>query len=214
MHNQYRQKPGRIALDSAISICKCVISIKKFLKLFNNLPLTNPCKTKWMRLSMAINISTTGYSFTNRLSDRNQSDSSLRSGLEIKQAALEKVDNNPSSTTVSLSEASRLAASSAPAETSGTQAKEDVTHPENHLYVDLDQLMIALLSGRKIAGVSAADLQAARSSEANSDLQLKAIEHAALRAGFGLVRKIPQAKTTVDQTTFQARGVIRTAEGK
>lgn len=75
----------------------------------------------------------------------------------------------------------------------------------------LDQLLVALLSGRKVLGVSAADLQAVRDSGANSDLLLARIERAALRAGFGIERRIPQELTTPDQTTFQAKGVIRTA---
>jgi len=163
---------------------------------------------------MAIDISTTGYSATNRLSDRDQSDLTPRTRLQNKRPASEEAANNTASTIVSLSEAARIAASSTQTHTLNAQTNEDVTQSENNRQVDLNQLMIDLLSGRKILGVTAADLQSARSSEANSDLQLKAIEHAAQRAGFGLERKIHQTNTTVDQTTFQARGVIRTAEGK
>ena len=77
----------------------------------------------------------------------------------------------------------------------------------------LDKLLVELLSGRKIQGVSVADLQAARDSGANSDLLLKRIERAALRAGFAIERQIAQEQVTVDQTTFQAKGVVRTAHG-
>jgi hypothetical protein len=71
-----------------------------------------------------------------------------------------------------------------------------------------------MLSGREIFGMSAADLQAVRESGANTDLLLARIERAALRAGFGIERRIPQEPVTPDQTTFQAKGVIRTAHDR
>jgi hypothetical protein len=75
---------------------------------------------------------------------------------------------------------------------------------------NLQNLINDLLSGRITLGITEADMQAARDSAANSDLQLKLMDHAAMRAGFNMPRHIKQENTTVDETTFQARGVIRT----
>lgn len=121
------------------------------------------------------------------------------------------------SAVVSISEAAKLAVQAADA---GIPPPPSIDAPDNLAIpagnnpdVFLDRLLLEMLSGRKIQGVSVADLQAVRESGANSDLLLKRIERAALRAGFAIERQIPQEQASVDQTTFQAKGVVRTAHG-
>jgi len=121
------------------------------------------------------------------------------------------------SVVVSISDSARLAAQVADA---GIPQPPSIDAPDNPAIsagnspnVLLDKLLVELLSGRKVQGVSVADLQAARDSGANSDLLLKRIERAALRAGFAIERQIAQEQVTVDQTTFQAKGVVRTTHG-
>lgn len=119
---------------------------------------------------------------------------------------------------VAISDSARLAARDADA---GIPLPPSIEAPDNPAIpagnrpdVFLDQLLLEMLSGRRIQGISVSDLQAVRESGANSDLLLKRIERAALRAGFAIERQIPQEQTTVDQTTFQAKGVVRTAHDK
>lgn len=125
--------------------------------------------------------------------------------------------HDSASAVVAISASGKLAALAADA---GMPPPPSIDAPDNPAIpagtspnVLLDKLLVELLSGRKIQGVSVADLQAARDSGANSDLLLKRIERAALRAGFAIERQIAQEQATVDQSTFQAKGVVRTAHG-
>ncbi|QAU33735.1 hypothetical protein [Janthinobacterium sp. 17J80-10] len=116
---------------------------------------------------------------------------------------------------VSISDSAKLAAQAADADIPPPPSIDAPDNPAisagNNPDVFLDKLLLEMLSGRKIQGISVADLQAVRDSGANSDLLLKRIERAALRAGFAIERQIPQEQATVDQTTFQAKGVVRAA---
>lgn len=134
-----------------------------------------------------------------------------------------EVPDNGGAAVVSISDAGHLAAdadegmrpSSASIEATGNpvNSANSAMPAPNQPNALLDQLLVEMLSGRKINGVSAADLKAVRDSGANSDLLLQRIEKAALRAGFGIERQIAQEAVTVDQATFQAKGVLRTAHG-
>jgi hypothetical protein len=171
---------------------------------------------------MKIDITTTSYAIVRGLSNQDGSAEALqmRTGNELPASgdAVRTDESDAASTVVSISESARLAAQS-PDLNEQQQATldastQDTSNPSTGTaQTDLDQLMIALWSGRKILGVSAADLQAVRDGAANSDLQLKLMEQAALRAGYGIQRHIQPTHLSVDQTTFQARGVIRTDEG-
>jgi hypothetical protein len=147
------------------------------------------------------------------LSDSDKSVARLRTASEASQFG--DVGLTPS-TVVSISEAARAVAQNvndvgptrpAPAEI----ASDSTTPPDGNSATDLQQLEVDILSGRRTLGISAAEFQAARSSEANSDLLLRAIQDAAQRAGFIQNREIAHNYDGADQTTFQARGVIRTA---
>jgi hypothetical protein len=121
--------------------------------------------------------------------------------------------NDASSTVVSISESARIAAQTADLATksasSVTQETDDAADKKDHrVKINLDELISDMLSGRKVLGMSAADLEALRSSGANSDLQTRLIEQAAVRAGFAVVRHIEHDPSSPDQTTFQARGII------
>lgn len=122
------------------------------------------------------------------------------------------------SAVVSISDSAKLAAQAADASIPlppSIDAPNNLAIPAgNSPDVFLDKLLLEMLSGRKIQGISVADLQAVRESGANSDLLLKRIERAALRAGFAIERQIPQEQASVDQTTFQAKGVVRTAHDR
>lgn len=120
-----------------------------------------------------------------------------------------------SSVVVSISESARAAAQTAsefnlPPALTAAGTIDSTGHHQSNPQINLDKLMFDLLTGRKVLGMSAADLEAIRASGANSDLQTKRIEQAAVRAGFAVERRIPKDPLTVDETTFQARGVIRT----
>lgn len=155
-------------------------------------------------------------------SNQNEADRTLLAHNKKQPASKDAASDelaNAASSIVSISEWGKIAAltldalPSLPA--SATPATEAAAIPRSDAPArNLNRLIVEMLSGRKIFGVSAADLQAVRASDANSDLLLRRIEYAALRAGFGIERQIKQAQTTVDQTTFQAKGVIRTADEK
>ena len=147
------------------------------------------------------------------LSDSDKSVARLRTASEANQSS--DVGLTPSAV-VSISEAARAVAQNvndvgpthpAPAE----RASDNPTPPDGNAATDLQQLEVDILSGRRTLGISAAEFQAVRSSEANSDLLLRAIQDAAQRAGFIQNREIAHNYEGADQTTFQARGVIRTA---
>jgi hypothetical protein len=147
------------------------------------------------------------------LSDSDKSAARLRTAAEASQAG--DAGFTPS-TVVSISEAALAVAQNvndaaptypAPAE----MASDNPTPADGGSATDLQQLEVDILSGRRTLSISAADFQAARSSEANSDLLLRAIQDAAQRAGFIQDREIAHNYDGADQTTFQARGVIRTA---
>lgn len=125
--------------------------------------------------------------------------------------------NNTSSSIVSISnEAMAASQTDAPSDSAQQPSLQNPAETalsyQNGPAFNLMELMNEMLSGRIILGMSEADMQSVRASGANSDVQLKRIENAAMRAGFGIERHIPQTKKTVDQTTFQARGVVRTAK--
>lgn len=126
--------------------------------------------------------------------------------------------NDGASAVVSISDSAKLAAQAADASIPLPPSIDAPNNPAipagNSPDVFLDKLLLEMLSGRKIQGISVADLQAVRESGANSDLLLKRIERAALRAGFAIERQIPQEQASVDQTTFQAKGVVRTAHDR
>ncbi len=173
---------------------------------------------------MKIDLSTTIYAGIDALPDqaghRVLHPASTPSPHEPDRAPPGALDNS-SAAVVSISDAGQLAShADGGMRPSSIAVIDDAAIPVNPVIpaqdnpnVLLDQLLVEMLSGRKINGVSAADLQAVRDGGANSDLLLQRIEKAALRAGFGVERQIAHEAVTVDQSTFQAKGVIRTAHG-
>ena len=200
----------RVACSSShprLSFLPSLFCIAQSLKLHGNVSL-NEAEVG----DMTIETSPIHSALLQTLSDSDQSVARLRTASEASQSG--DVGLTPS-TVVSISEAARAAQNAndvgptrlAPAEI----ASDSPTLPDGDSAPDLQQLEVDILSGRRTLGISAAEFQAARSSEANSDLLLRAIQDAAQRAGFIQKREIAHNYDGADQTTFQARGVIRTA---
>ena len=169
---------------------------------------------------MKIDMPTTSNATIDASFKRNASTAALQTRIGDEWTSLDlapahDLNHANSSVVVSISEAAQAAAqasstSSLPPALSAEGTIDSTGHHESNPQVNLDKLMFDLLTGSKVLGMSAADLAAIRASGANSDLQTKRIEQAAVRAGFTLERRISKDPVTVDETTFQARGVIRT----
>jgi hypothetical protein len=154
------------------------------------------------------------------LPDPEKSGARLRASSEARQSRYETGPVNQAgalpSTIVSISDAARIAAqgskNSEPKQSSAeNNSPEGTTRLDRKSESYLQQLEADILSARRTIGISAAEFKEARSSDANSDLLLRAIEDAAKRAGLVLGREIAHHYDGADQTTFQARGVLRTA---
>ena len=127
-------------------------------------------------------------------------------------AAAKAATATPAAATANPSSASN--GSSGSSELQAMQGGADAVSNDPHL--NLIRLMVEMLTGHKIRLFSASDLsaQASPAPPAPTDAQAAQPVQAPQRAGFGIEYDRHELHTESEQTTFQASGTIRTADGK
>lgn len=122
---------------------------------------------------MTIDTHTIGLASIQSSTTRDVSGAALRTATDTNRHPSEVTGQDAASSpasVVSISDAARLAAQGSDAQQQAGPAQEEARRPAVVSADYLDRLLIDMLSAQKFLGISAADLQAARASGANSDL--------------------------------------------